>query len=238
MALSLFYRQCGHVLTPSPASDESVARWGSSATASGAGDAASTRALDPVHAARDAFPGEIKVIYAGRLTMEKGVDLLADSFITAHRRDPRLHLLLAGGGPEEGMLRERLGDRATFLGWLHGDELPRAYASAESSSPAQPDRHLRPGSGRGGGQRASGDRGERWRPGLDRDPTATPAASATPDPAMLAAALLQLADAPAWRARLGRHGLAAARARTWATSMRELAAGYDELLCSPRPPPR
>ena len=29
------------------------------------------------------------------------------------------------------MLRERLGDRATFLGWLDGDDLPRAYASAD-----------------------------------------------------------------------------------------------------------
>ena len=29
------------------------------------------------------------------------------------------------------MLRERLGEQATFLGWLGGDELPRAYASAD-----------------------------------------------------------------------------------------------------------
>ena len=28
MALSVLHRQCGHVLTPSPASDESVARLG------------------------------------------------------------------------------------------------------------------------------------------------------------------------------------------------------------------
>ena len=51
-----------------------------------------------------------------------------------------------------------------------------------------------------------------------------------PDPAMLAASLLQMADAPAWRAKLARQGLAAARARTWAGSMAELAAGYDALM--------
>ena len=47
-----------------------------------------------------------------------------------------------------------------------------------------------------------------------------------PDPEMLAAAVLQLADAPAWRAKLGRQGLAAARARTWEAAMGELADGY------------
>lgn len=74
------------------------------------------------------------MLYAGRLTREKGVDLLAESFIRAHDRDPRLHLLLAGGGPEEAELRELLGERATFLGWLSGEELPPAYASADASS--------------------------------------------------------------------------------------------------------
>ena len=39
--------------------------------------------------------------------------------------------MLAGGGPEEEVLRERLGEHATFLGWLEGDELARAYASAD-----------------------------------------------------------------------------------------------------------
>ena len=39
--------------------------------------------------------------------------------------------MLAGGGPEEEALRERLGERATFLGWLDGDDLARAYASAD-----------------------------------------------------------------------------------------------------------
>ena len=63
--------------------------------------------------------------------MRQGVDLLAESFLRAHARDPRLHLLLAGGGPEEDELRARLGERATFLGWLSGEELPRAYASAD-----------------------------------------------------------------------------------------------------------
>ena len=230
MALSLFYRQCGHVLTPSPASDESVARLGIERDRIGRwGRGVDTARFDPVHADRDAFPGEIKVIYAGRLTKEKGVDLLAESFITAHRRDPRLHLLLAGGGPEEGMLRERLGDRATFLGWLHGDELPRAYASADAfifCSRTDTFGQVLVEAGASGLPVVAVDEG---------GPASIVTDGVTgrlcePDPAMIAAALLQLADAPAWRAKLGRQGLAAARARTWAASMGELAAGYDELL--------
>ena len=71
------------------------------------------------------------VLYAGRLTREKGVDLLADAFLAAREHDPRLHLVLAGGGPEEAALRARLGVDATFLGWLEEEELARAYASPD-----------------------------------------------------------------------------------------------------------
>ena len=71
------------------------------------------------------------MLYAGRLTREKGVDLLADAFLAAQARDPRLELVLAGGGPEEDALRARLGGAARFLGWLEGEELARAYADAD-----------------------------------------------------------------------------------------------------------
>ncbi len=78
-----------------------------------------------------AADGRVRVLYAGRLTKEKGVDLLADAFLAARARDPRLELVLAGGGPEEDALRARLGSAATFLGWLEGAELARAYADAD-----------------------------------------------------------------------------------------------------------
>jgi glycosyltransferase involved in cell wall biosynthesis len=51
-----------------------------------------------------------------------------------------------------------------------------------------------------------------------------------PDGAMLAAAILQLADSPAWRAKLGRQAREAARARTWEASMMQLADGYDRVV--------
>jgi glycosyltransferase involved in cell wall biosynthesis/predicted metal-dependent phosphoesterase TrpH len=230
MALGLFYRQCGHVLTPSPASDESVARLGVDRSKLGRwGRGVDTTRFDPAHADRDAFPGRVKVLYAGRLTKEKGADLLADAFCAAHSRDPRLHLLVAGGGPEEDALRKRLGDRTTFLGWLGGEELPRAYASADVflfCSRTDTFGQVLVEAGASGLPVVAVNEG---------GPASIVSDGVTgrlcePDPALIAAALLQLAQWPSWRAKLGKQGLAAARARTWERSMAELATGYDRLL--------
>ncbi|HEV2998955.1 MAG TPA: glycosyltransferase, partial [Solirubrobacteraceae bacterium] len=155
MALGVraFYGACDLVLSPSPASDRSldqiglpagkVLRWDRGVDTARFDPALrDSRGLDP--APRDPSPRDsgahgadrVNVLYAGRLTREKGAELLAETILTARASDPagvggRLHLVLAGGGPEEGLLRERLGDHATFLGWLHGEELARAYASAD-----------------------------------------------------------------------------------------------------------
>ena len=233
MALSLFYRQCGQVLSPSPASDESLARLGVERDRIGRwGRGVDTSRFDPSLRDANGYPGEVKVLYAGRLTKEKGIDLLADSFLRAREADPRLHLLLAGGGPEEQMLRERLGGSATFLGWLGGDDLPRAYASAdiflfcsrtdtfgqvlvEAGASGVPAVAVAEG-----GPNSIVSDGETGR-------------LCEPDPGMLAAAVLQMAGAPAWRAKLGRQAIAAARSRTWEAAMGELADGYATLLDAP-----
>ena len=130
--LSAFYGACDLVLSPSPATDarlqdlgitqERVARWARGVD---------TDRFDPGLRTPELFPGEVNVLYAGRLSKEKGVEEMVDAFLAARRQDPRLHLVLAGGGPEEGHLRQRLGDHATFMGWLTGEDLPRAYASAD-----------------------------------------------------------------------------------------------------------
>ncbi len=131
-ALSLLYRQCRRVLSPSPAGDESLLALGIERGLVGRWErGVDTSRFDPALRDPGLHPGKIKVLYAGRLTREKGTDLLADSFLRAHSVNPALHLLLAGGGPEAEGLRKRLGERATFLGWLEGDSLARAYASAD-----------------------------------------------------------------------------------------------------------
>jgi glycosyltransferase involved in cell wall biosynthesis/predicted metal-dependent phosphoesterase TrpH len=230
MALGAFYTAPSLVLSPSPAADGSLLRLG----AERGQIARWERGVDvsrfsPHRADRTAYPGVVKVLYAGRLTREKGVELLAESFLRAQRFEPRLHLLLAGGGPEEAELRERLGDRATFLGWLEGEELARAYASAdlflfcsrtdtygqvvlEAAASGLPVVAV----AEGGPAALVEDRGT----GL----------LCPPDPDRLAGAVLQLGASPALRRRMGSAGIAAARGRSWELAMEQLAAGYRRVL--------
>lgn len=133
MVLGAFYSNAHHVVSPSPQSDQVVGSLGIDISKIGRWD----RGVDltrftPDRRRDDLLPGEVSVLYTGRLTKEKGVDLLVDTFLAARELDPRLHLCLAGGGPEEESVRERLGEHATFLGWLRGDVLAEAYASADA----------------------------------------------------------------------------------------------------------
>ncbi|MFL5873504.1 MAG: glycosyltransferase [Solirubrobacterales bacterium] len=228
--LGAFYSAPAAVLSPSPSADASVAALGADPTRIGRWErGVDLDRFDPAKADRDAFPGEIKILYAGRLTREKGVDLLAETFIRAHEADPRLHLLLAGGGPEEGELRERLGARATFLGWLAGEDLPRAYASADAflfcSSTDTYGQVILEAAASGLPIVAVAEGGpaaliENRHTGL----------LCRPDADHLAGTLLQLASSPRLRRQLGDAGARAARERSWERSMAQLAAGYRRAL--------
>jgi glycosyltransferase involved in cell wall biosynthesis/predicted metal-dependent phosphoesterase TrpH len=228
--LGAFYTAPSAVLSPSPSADASVAALGADPARIGRWErGVDLDRFDPAKADRDAFPGEVKVLYAGRLTREKGVGLLAETFLRAHAADSRLHLLLAGGGPEEAELRERLGERATFLGWLSGEELPRAYASADvflfcSSTDTYGQVILEAGASglpivavAEGGPAALV---ENRHTGL----------LCRPDADHLAGTLLQLASSPQLRRALGEAGARAARERSWERSMSQLAAGYRRAL--------
>jgi glycosyltransferase involved in cell wall biosynthesis/predicted metal-dependent phosphoesterase TrpH len=230
VALGAFYTAPSRVLSPSPAADRSLLGLG---VAEGRIDrwerGVDTTRFDPAKADRAAFPGDLRVLYAGRLTREKGVDLLCESFLRARRIEPRLHLLLAGGGPEEGELRARLGEHATFLGWLEGEGLARAYASSDlflfcSRTDTYGQVVLEAGASglpvvavaEGGPAALIENRhtGILCRPDADH----------------LAGAVLQLASSPALRGRLGEAAARAARARSWERALEQLAGGYRRTL--------
>jgi glycosyltransferase involved in cell wall biosynthesis/predicted metal-dependent phosphoesterase TrpH len=230
VALSAFYGAPSLVLSPSPAADRSLLALGVDPSRLGRWErGVDTSRFDPGKAARNAYPGEIKVLYAGRLTREKGVDLLAESFLRARAADPRLHLLLAGGGPEEGELRDRLGDDATFLGWLEGDALARAHASADiflfcSTTDTYGQVVLEAGAS-GVPVVAVAEGGpaslvENRHTGM----------LCQPDPDHIAGAVLQLAASPLLRRHLGASAVRAARARSWEQAMGQLADGYRRAL--------
>ena len=232
-ARGIFYAAPSVVLSPSPAADRSLLDLGIDSARLGRWErGVDTRRFDPEKADRDAYPGELKVLYAGRLTREKGVDLLAESFLRARACDPRLHLLLAGGGPEEHELRARLGEQATFLGWLEGEELARAYASADvflfcSTTDTYGQAIVEAG--------ASGLPVVAVREGgpvtlVENRHTGL---LCRPDPDHLAGALLQLASSPPLRRQLGAAGARAARSRSWQQALGQLAAGYRRALAAP-----
>jgi len=229
-ALASFYGGCRVVLSPSAASDERLTQLGIAPERIARWDRGVDLArFDPARRIPGLLPGEVNVLYAGRLTKEKGVELLADAFLAAHARDPRLHLVLAGGGPEEPELRARLAERATFLGWLEGDTLARAYASADvflfASRTDTFGQVLLEAQASGlpvvavgeGGPLGLMDDGET---GLLR-----PA-----DALELADAVVAVAESELLRSRLRRGALAAVRERTWEASLERLAAGYDVAL--------
>jgi glycosyltransferase involved in cell wall biosynthesis/putative flippase GtrA len=67
-------------------------------------------------------------LYVGRLAPEKGCDRLLD----LATGDPPVHVAFVGDGPDRGRLEELFyGSRATFVGYLHGEELADAYAAAD-----------------------------------------------------------------------------------------------------------
>jgi glycosyltransferase involved in cell wall biosynthesis/predicted metal-dependent phosphoesterase TrpH len=230
-ALGAFYGACDVVLSPSAASDARVVELGVAADRIRRWDrGVDIERFDPGKRDPDRFDRDrVNVLYAGRQTVEKGVDLLVESFLAARERDPRLHLVLAGGGPEEGRLRERLGGAATFLGWLGGEELAVAYASADvmlfCSQTDTFGQVLLEAQASGlpvvavdaGGPSELIDSG---RSGL----------LCPPDAAALGAAVAHLASAPDAHARLAHGGLSAVRERTWEAALSRLAGGWREAL--------
>lgn len=96
--LGAFYNAPGRVLSPSPAADASLAELGIDLAKVGRWErGVGARRFDPAKADRDAYPGEVKVLYAGRLSKEKGVDLLADAFLFCSVTDTYGQVILEAG---------------------------------------------------------------------------------------------------------------------------------------------
>ncbi len=70
------------------------------------------------------------LLYAGRLSGEKGVLELPQIFRTIREKVPQARLVLAGTGPCEAELKAALPE-AVFLGWLDPEKLAQAYSAAD-----------------------------------------------------------------------------------------------------------
>jgi glycosyltransferase involved in cell wall biosynthesis len=86
------------------------------------------------HLRRSAIAGlhkeDVVLLYAGRLSEEKGVFQLVNIFAEARVANSKVRLVFAGTGPAEEKLRELLPD-AIFLGWQPHERLCELYNRAD-----------------------------------------------------------------------------------------------------------
>jgi glycosyltransferase involved in cell wall biosynthesis len=74
--------------------------------------------------------GRPVLLFAGRLSDEKGVMEIPSIFEKVRAAYPDVHMAFAGSGPREKDLKEALPD-ATYLGWVDQDMLPDIYSAAD-----------------------------------------------------------------------------------------------------------
>ncbi len=81
---------------------------------------------------RYGFEGRTIALYVGRISREKGLDVLARAFSLLRQKHPSLALVIVGDGPYRPYLEALFeGTEAAFTGYLSGDDLAEAYASCD-----------------------------------------------------------------------------------------------------------
>lgn len=130
-----FYGRCAHVYAPSHSMADELMRDGI-----GADIRLWTRGVDSVlfnpekrdHEWRRAVgfeDDETVVAFVGRVVLEKGIDVFADAVERA-AHGAKIKALVVGEGPERARFESKL-PRGVFLGFQEGEDLARAYASAD-----------------------------------------------------------------------------------------------------------
>ena len=74
--------------------------------------------------------GAVRLLYVGRVSREKDLDLLADAYRRLRSEGLAVQLFVVGHGPYSEALAQSLPE-AVFTGYLRGNELAQAYASAD-----------------------------------------------------------------------------------------------------------
>ncbi len=74
--------------------------------------------------------GQVRLLYVGRVSREKDLDLLADAYRRLRNEGLSIQLFIVGHGPYSEALHDALPE-AFFTGYLTGKDLAAAYASAD-----------------------------------------------------------------------------------------------------------
>jgi glycosyltransferase involved in cell wall biosynthesis len=87
---------------------------------------------DPHFWRRFGLGDRFKFLYVGRISKEKNLEALLSSFVAFREYGYEADLVLVGDGPHLNELASRYRrPEILFTGFLNGDDLPRAYASAD-----------------------------------------------------------------------------------------------------------
>ena len=74
----------------------------------------------------------MKLLYVGRVSKEKNLEILVRAFRTLEARGDNIDLIIVGDGPYKKEMASILnGSRVVFTGELSGETLARAYASSD-----------------------------------------------------------------------------------------------------------
>jgi phosphatidylinositol alpha 1,6-mannosyltransferase len=224
-----FYRQCSLVLGPTAAVADALAQKGMTTSVWGRGvDTArfTPARRDEALRVRLLGDGNVLLLFVGRLSTEKRVEVLLEAFARLQAAMPGARLVLAGGGPSRAGFEEKAPPGTTFLGELHGDELATLYASADAFCfPSTTDTFGQvmleaAASGLPAAAAAAGGALELVQDGR------TGLLAPPDDPIALAAAIRELSAFPERRRRFGQAARAAALERTWQRSFDELTHAY------------
>jgi glycosyltransferase involved in cell wall biosynthesis len=182
-------------------------------------------------------PDRLIILYLGRLSREKGLLTLAEAFAHADPWARGWHLVLIGDGPLRPFLETRLANLpATFTGYLDGEAVPEALASADIFAfPSTTETYgLVVSEALASGvpivaMSAGGvcDQIEDGVTGLLADPAI---------PGSFARRLMDLAQNASLRARLATAGRAVALQRSWTRAMEWMVDCYASVAATPRIP--
>ena len=151
LVVAAFYSQFALVLSPSGAADEALAELGIGSDRIVRWDrGVDTGRFDPALRDTQCLPGELSVLYAGRISKEKNIDLLADAFSSRTSATRACTWCSPAAAPSRSAWRRgSASGPASSAGW-RGPSWQRLRERRRLLLPER-DRHLWPGRARGAG---------------------------------------------------------------------------------------
>ncbi len=233
--LQAFYSGCDHVLAPTQPIAQALAAEGLGSRVRVWSRGVDREQFNPARRdmdwrrAQGLADDDLVVIFFGRVVMEKGLAVFVDAISRARAACPRIRPMVIGDGPARAWLQQRLPD-GVFTGQLSGEALGRAVASADIL--------FNPSTTEAFGNVTL----EAMAAGLAAVCADAPSHRAllapadagvlcdAADPEAYAAVLVELAEHPMHRLRLGRTAREASAAYSWDAALGSVAEVYEEAM--------